>query len=139
MLSEEFPLDANLVSLFQRDGHVLLRGLATPELVAEFRPLILAARNRHGQERTPLEKRDTYGKAFLKGMNLWVADEDVCRFVLAPRFAQVAAKLLGVRGVRLYHTRLCSKNPAGALPHGIKTSTTGRLTPGIRSPCGCPW
>jgi hypothetical protein len=40
-LSREFPLDANQVSLFRRDGHILLRGVATPEEVAasELNPL----------------------------------------------------------------------------------------------------
>ena len=70
-LNDEFRLDAGQVSAFQRDGHILLGGVATTEEVALFRPLILAARDRQGPAVTPLDQRDTYGKAFLKGMNLW--------------------------------------------------------------------
>jgi hypothetical protein len=58
-LSREFALDANQVSVFRREGHILLRGVATPEEVAKFRPLILAARDHHGPEATPLERRDS--------------------------------------------------------------------------------
>jgi hypothetical protein len=58
-LSREFALDANQVSVFRREGHILLRGAATPEEVAKFRPLILAARDHHGPEATPLERRDS--------------------------------------------------------------------------------
>jgi hypothetical protein len=53
------------MGLFRRDGHILLRGAAALEEVAKFRPLILAAWDHHGSEATPLERRDTYGKAFL--------------------------------------------------------------------------
>ncbi len=114
-LGGEFPLDANQVSLFQRDGHILLRGVATPEEVAKFRPLILAARDHHGPEPTPLEERDTYGRAFLKGMNLWPVDEGVRRFVLSRRFAQIAANLLGVKGVRIYHDQALLKEAGGGI------------------------
>jgi len=115
ILSGEFPLDVNQGSLFRRDGHILLRGVATPEEVAKFRPLILAARDRHGSEVTPLEQRDTYGKAFLKGMNLWTVDEGVRRFVLSPRFARIAADLLGAKGVRVYHDQALIKESGGGI------------------------
>src|SRR5208283_1432214 len=77
--------------------------------------VILQARERFGAEATPLEKRDTYGKAFLKGMNLWVKDEGVKQFVLARRFAKLAAQLLGVDGVRVYHDQALLKEPGGGL------------------------
>ncbi len=114
-LSDEFALDAHQVSLFRRDGHILLRGVVTTVEVARFRPLILAARDRHGPEATPLEQRDLYGKAFLKGMNLWQADEGVRRFVLSRRFARIVATLLGVKGVRIYHDQALLKEPGGGI------------------------
>ena len=43
-----------------------------------------------------MEERDTYGKAFLQIMNLWVEDDAVKKYVLARRFAKIAADLLGV-------------------------------------------
>ena len=46
-------------------------------------------------------------------MNLWQADERVRRFVLARRFAQVAAGLLGVENVRIYHDQALFKEPGG--------------------------
>ena len=114
-LGDEFPLDELQVSLFRRDGHILLRGVTTPEDVARFRPVILAARDRQGPKVTPLEQRDTYGKAFLKGMNLWPADEGVRHFVLSRRFAGIAAKLMGVKGVRIYHDQALLKEPGGGI------------------------
>ncbi len=60
-----------------------------------------------------MEERDTYGKAFLQIENLWVRDEAVRHFTLARRFGQIAADLLGVDGVRIYHDQALFKEPGG--------------------------
>lgn len=114
-LSGNYVVTQPQVEEFQRNGHVLLRAVASPEEIAAYRPAILAARARFGAERTPLENRDTYGKAFLKGMNLWEKDERVRQFVLARRFGKLASDLLGVRGVRIYHDQALLKEPGGGL------------------------
>ena len=114
-LTSDYPLRAGQIAAFRTDGHVLLRAVASPEEIAAYRPVILAARDRFGAEPTPLEERDTYGKAFLKGMNLWPKDEGVRRFVLARRFGKIAADLLGVGGVRIYHDQALLKEPGGGL------------------------
>ena len=114
-LASDYPLTADQLACFKHDGHILLRGVASPGEMAAYRPLILNARELHGAEVTPLEQRDTYGKAFLKGMNLWPKDPGVARFVLARRFAKIAAELLGVDGVRVYHDQALLKEPGGGL------------------------
>ena len=79
--------------------------------------MLLAAREEFGAEQTRLENRDTYGKAFLKGMNLWSKDEGVRRFVLARRFAAIVANLLGVEGVHVYHDQaLLTESGGGITP-----------------------
>lgn len=114
-LNADFPMNPQHITRFQRDGHVLLPGLATPEEIRAYRRVILDARDKYGQEARPLDQRDTYGKAFLKGMNLWPKDEAVKKFVLAKRFAKVAADLLGVDGVRVYHDQALLKEPGGGI------------------------
>jgi ectoine hydroxylase-related dioxygenase (phytanoyl-CoA dioxygenase family) len=98
---------------YRRDGHVLIRGLADEAEIAAFRPVIRDAAMRHNRENRPLEERDVYGRAFLQVMNLWTVDEGVRRFVLARRFARVAAELMGVARVRLYHDQALFKEPGG--------------------------
>ena len=114
-LASDYPLTKQQIVQFQRDGHILLRGVATKDEIAVFRPVILAARDKYGQEATPLERRDTYGKAFLKGMNLWPHDKGVRNFVCARRFAKIAAELLGAVGVRVYHDQALLKEAGGGL------------------------
>ena len=114
-LCSGYPVAPDQSGAFRRDGHILLRGVATPEEVAAYRPVILEARDRFGPAATPLEDRDTYGKAFLKGINLWEHDAAARGFVLARRFAKAAADLLGVEGVRVYHDQALLKEAGGGI------------------------
>jgi len=106
-------LPPGCVEQFRADGHVAVRGLASADEVAAYRPLIEAAALRYSTETRPIEDRDTYGKAFLQVTNLWVRDEAVRRFTMAPRFARVAAELLDVPAVRLYHDQALFKEAGG--------------------------
>lgn len=112
-LSSDYPIKPAQVESFQRDGFALLRGVCSPEEIAAYRPVITDAAYRYNTETRPVEERDTYGKAFLQIMNLWVQDEAVKRFVLARRFAKIAADLLGVPAVRLYHDQALYKEAKG--------------------------
>jgi len=98
---------------FREKGHTLLRGLASRAEVEAYRPAIVETALRQRWEKRPLEERDTYGRAFLQMLNLWVHDERVSAFVTAERFARVAAELMGVNGVRLYHDQALFKEPGG--------------------------
>jgi hypothetical protein len=101
------------IRAFQQQGYAFLTGIATPEEISAFRPLINNAVKRLNEERRKLEERDTYGKAFLQTMNLWEQDENVRNFTMAKKFASVAAALLGVEKVRLYHDQALYKEPGG--------------------------
>ena len=111
LLDDRYDLAPEAVVSYRNNGHVLLRGLARPDEVAGYRPAVASAVNRFNRESRPLAERDTYSKAFLQIMNLWCDDADVRRFVLAARFARVAADLLGVEGVRIYHDQALMKEP----------------------------
>lgn len=112
-LSSPYPVSEEQARSYQRDGHILLRAVCTPAEIAAFRQVILDAAHRFNTETRPIEERDTYGRAFLQIMNLWENDEAVRRFVLAKRFAQIAADLMGVDAVRLYHDQALFKEPGG--------------------------
>ncbi|HEX6126358.1 MAG TPA: phytanoyl-CoA dioxygenase family protein [Pyrinomonadaceae bacterium] len=96
-----------------RDGHILLRGVASTLKISEYRSAISNAVLRLASEHRDLNDRDTYGKAFLQVTNLWQKDDAVKRFVFVKKFAQVAADLLGVEKVRLYHDQALFKEPGG--------------------------
>lgn len=109
----EYALTPEQIASFQRDGHVTLRGVTTPEVVAAWRPVFMQAVRELSTETRPLEKRDTYGKAFLQIGNLWDRAPHTKPFVFAKRFAQIAARLMGTRGVRMYHDQALYKEAHG--------------------------
>ncbi|PTA47499.1 phytanoyl-CoA dioxygenase family protein [Micromonospora sp. RP3T] len=112
-LDSPYPLDDALVDAYRATGHVVVPGLAGAAEVAAYRPVISAATMRYTTEKRALADRDTYGRAFLQVTNLWRRDPEVARFVLARRFAGVAARLLGVERVRLYHDQALYKEAGG--------------------------
>ncbi len=112
-LDDVHPLAQDAISAFQRDGHVCVRKLAGWQEIAAYRPLIDAATMTHRYDKRPLEARDTYGRAFMQSPNLWRRESAIAGFTLARRFARVAAQLMGVHGVRLYHDQALYKEPGG--------------------------
>lgn len=112
-LATAYPLTDTQVRSYRSDGFVRLRQVATAKEAAAHRPGIAAAVERLSTETRPLAERDSYGMAFLQVMNLWRHDPGVARFAMASRFAGVAARLLGVPRVRLYHDQALFKEPGG--------------------------
>jgi len=112
-LSADYALTKDQIDQYQNSGHVLLRNLATPDEIVFYRKAILEGVEKLNTERRKMEDRDTYGKAFLQIFNLWRQNEVLRKFVLAKRFAHVAAKLMGVERVRLYHDQALFKEPGG--------------------------
>jgi ectoine hydroxylase-related dioxygenase (phytanoyl-CoA dioxygenase family) len=107
-----FPTAAQ-VQEFRRDGHTVVRGLGAglplDTLRRALEPYEARARERLGH----LPDRSTYDRAFLQMFNLWTRDEAFRAFTLADRFALVAASLMGVDAVRLYHDQALVKEPRG--------------------------
>ncbi|HET7746742.1 MAG TPA: phytanoyl-CoA dioxygenase family protein [Vicinamibacteria bacterium] len=113
-LDSEYPLDAHAVLRFRRDGHALIRGLASREEVAAYRPHIARVLDGVAVIADRQQRLDDYSSLFTQVTNVWRMDEAAKAFVFARRFAQVAARLMGVGGVRLYHDQALFKEPGGA-------------------------
>lgn len=112
-ISETYKISAEQIADFQTNGHILLREVATAGEIDFYRPIISKATYENSKETRKLAERDTYGKAFLQITNLWEVDEQVKKFVFARKFAQIAADLLGVEKVRLYHDQALYKEGGG--------------------------
>jgi ectoine hydroxylase-related dioxygenase (phytanoyl-CoA dioxygenase family) len=95
---------------FDRDGHVLVRGIASQEEIDRYRPVIedVVQSVKHD----PQGRIDDYSKLFTQVTNVWRISDAAREIVFSRRFAEVAAELLGVQSVRLYHDQALFK-PAG--------------------------
>jgi ectoine hydroxylase-related dioxygenase (phytanoyl-CoA dioxygenase family) len=112
-LDSPYSVTAEQAAAYQRDGHVLLRGVCAPGEVAAYRAHLTAMTNEYAKRYKPLHERDTYGKAFVQFTNLWQKNTAAAQFTLARRFGKIAADLMGVNGVRLYHDQALYKEPGG--------------------------
>lgn len=112
-LGVRYTLSEEQVAAFRHNGHVCLPQVLHADDMPAWRSRIAAAADRHNPETRPLAERDTYHRAFLQTCNLWKRDEEVARYVLAKRFARIAAELMGVASVRLYHDQALFKEPGG--------------------------
>jgi len=112
-LDETYALTAEQIGSYQENGHIILRNILADDEVKHYEELISRKVFELNYHDKPVEERDTYGKAFIQIGNLWKKSEEVCRFVLAKRFAKIAADLMGVEGVRLYHDQALFKEPGG--------------------------
>lgn len=100
---------------FNRDGFAHLSGVLSPETIARFEPVVTAEVIRLNTQHQPLSERDTYGKAFLQVSNIWRQNETVKQLVFSRRLAGIAAALLGVHAVRIYHDQALYKEPGGGI------------------------
>lgn len=113
-LSQDYALSNQQIVTFQEDGHILLRRVASQPEIASYRPLICQVVDRLDQESERLEQiANGHRNGWKFVHNLWERDRTVQRFVLARRFAKIAAELLGVPTVRLFRDESYFKVPGG--------------------------
>ena len=111
----DFEVDARTREQFDLQGYVKLRGVLDPVALTAWAPVITSAVIDLNTEDLPLAERDTYGRAFLQVSNLWRERDAVVPFVTSPDLARIAAALLGVESVRLYHDQALYKEPSGGI------------------------
>ena len=98
---------------FRRDGHALVRGLASSAEIGAYRPVIEEVVAEVARRGDAQQRIDDYSKLFTQVTNVWRLSDAAREIVFNPRFAAAAAELLGVPAVRLYHDQALFK-PAGA-------------------------
>jgi len=98
---------------FRDNGHVLVRGLLSVAEITVYHQVIADAVKRLGRERRKMPAKGIYGRVFGQMVNLWCGDEGVRQFVLSQRLGKVAADLLGVANVRIYHDHALFKEAGG--------------------------
>ena len=109
------PLTADQIAQFRRDGYIKLKDVLSADVIARYGPVITAEVHRLNTMHLPIEQRDTYSKAFLQVMNIWTKNETVKEFCFGKKLTRLAAALLGVSGVRMYHDQALYKEPGGGI------------------------
>lgn len=102
-LNASYQLDPPAIMQFNRDGYVKLKQVLSAGALAllrqETEAILLA------------ELGDNPQLDFRSGEMMWLTNEIFRQFVLSPRIAEIAAALMGVERVRLYHDNALAKEP----------------------------
>lgn len=112
-LDTPYPLDDARIERFRRDGFIRLKDVFDAQTLQHYGREITQLTIARNTQTKPLEERSTYDRAFLQVMNLWRQGGPAREFVFGKRLAGIAAALLEVDGVRLYHDQSLYKEPGG--------------------------
>lgn len=115
-LNDPYVLTDEQRAFFNENGFIKLKHVLKPQTLEFYGKVISEQVQRLNTQHLPIEQRDVYGRAFLQVMNIWTKNAVVKEFVFGKKLARLAAELLGVSGVRLYHDQALYKEP-----HGGKT------------------
>src|SRR5262245_48339258 len=118
-LANDYPLTQAQIDFFRDNGFVYLPSLCSREEVAYYKKAIERVTFANNTEKRPLAERDAFRKLALQTMQIRYHDPAVMAFVTARRFGKIAAELLQVRGVRIYHDQSLFKEPG----HGVTNIT----------------
>ncbi len=113
ILNEPYTLAPEQIAFYRENRYIKLKQVLPPEVLSYFAGVVYEKVKELNTMHLPMEERDTYSKAFLQVMNLWRESEEVKRLVFSRRLARIAAELMGVRGLRLYHDQALFKEPGG--------------------------
>jgi ectoine hydroxylase-related dioxygenase (phytanoyl-CoA dioxygenase family) len=112
-LDTPFVPSQDSIDFFRENGFVKLKHVLSRETIQYMDETISSEVVRLNTQHLPMEERDTYGKAFLQIMNIWTRSALVKEIVFSKRLAKLAADLMGVDGVRMYHDQALFKEPGG--------------------------
>ena len=114
-INSHYPLSPEQLTCFRHSGFIKLKNVFSPETLEWYGQTITRLTVALNTQTKPMAKRSTYDQAFLQIMNLWEHSDLVREFVLGRRLGRLAAELLAVDGVRLYHDQSLYKEPGGGI------------------------
>ena len=114
-LSTPFEVSPEAIAFYREFGYVKLKNVLSAEVLEYYGGIITDLVFKLNKLTKPMEERTTYERAFLQIMNLWREDETAKEFVFSKRLAKIAADLMEVEGVRLYHDQALYKEPSGGI------------------------
>lgn len=114
-LNDDYRLSQEHMEFFSNKKYIKLKNVFSPETIEHYNRLISEEVEKQSAEKIPLEERDTYGKAFLQIFNLWEQNEKIKEFVLNKKLGKIAAQLMKVKNVRIYHDQALFKEAGGGI------------------------
>lgn len=115
ILNQHYSLSQEQIDFYNQYRYIKLKDVFDEETLNYYNVIISNKVDELNDVETPLEDRNTYGKAFLQLFNLWLQDEIIKDLILSKRLAKIATDLMQVEGVRLYHDQALFKEAGGGI------------------------
>jgi ectoine hydroxylase-related dioxygenase (phytanoyl-CoA dioxygenase family) len=115
LLDQPYPLPSQAIEFYQKNRFIKLKDVLDGETLAFYEERISKKVAELNRQSDPLDRRDTYGKAFLQIFNLWREDTEIKELVFSKRLAGLASALMQVEGVRIYHDQALYKEARGGI------------------------
>lgn len=114
-IDSEYLLSKEQIAFYRENGFIKLKNVLSSDVIEYYRGEISKQMHERSVNALPMDKRSTYQKAFLQVGNIWTKSEIIKEFVMSQRLARIAAELMEVQGVRLYHDQALYKEPGGGI------------------------
>lgn len=114
-LQQPYLLTAAQIDFYHTHRYIKLKHVLDEPCLQYFAAIIRQLIQKLNTDQQPLGERSTYGKAFLQLFNMWRMDENIRELVFSKRIARLAADLMQVDGVRLYHDQALCKEAGGGI------------------------
>ncbi len=114
-LDTPYELTSDQIDFYQTYQFIKLKHVFDADTLAHYNEVISRQVAHMNTVTTQLTERDTYGKAFLQLFNLWRENEAIRTLVFSKRLAKLAADLMQVAGVRIYHDQALFKEGGGGI------------------------
>jgi len=117
-LTQACALTHEQIDCYHSQGYIKLKEVFSAELLAFYEKEITSEVMRlykPNAEKHPNSESEMYQKAFSQIMNIWRESERVKQLVFSKRLARIAADLMRVENVRLYHDQALYKAAHGGI------------------------
>lgn len=113
-LSEPYELKSDDIAYYKENGFIKIKHVLDQETLDYFnREITKVVQEKNPLLKKPMEERSTFEKAFIQIGKLFSTNDIIKKLVLSKRLGKIAADLMEVEGVRLYHDQALYKEPTG--------------------------
>ena len=114
-LQQPYLLTREQIDFYYTNRYIKLKEVLNQETLQFYTLVIGEQVTKMNTVNTALEKRNTYGKAFLQLFNLWRENDVIKELIFSKRLAKIATDLMQTSGVRLYHDQALFKEAGGGI------------------------
>ena len=116
-------ITAEQVAYYQNNGFIVIEDFLSPDELEHWRSAVMEAVTERGGKKMPgkdtkigeddgiNEDAEYFGKVFDQLLNLWQTNDKVKELMVDERIGEMAAKLAGVEGIRIWHDQALFKRP----------------------------